>query len=243
MKKGIKYSLIAVFVLLLIGVGGFFVWSQLTYEPSKELTTLVNIENIQHEDDAVILQPKKSNGKGIILYPGAKVEPEAYSYYGKKLAEDGYFVAIPHVLLNFSIFDQNRAKDIIEKYDDIKEWYIGGHSLGGVSGASYAYKHPKEINGVIFLGSYPTENDDFSEKELPMLSLYGELDGLSTKKKIAQTNHLLSKDAVVHEIKGGNHAQFGLYGKQKGDNEATITPKQQQDEMVRVTKEWLQKVS
>ncbi|RAS72010.1 alpha/beta fold hydrolase [Priestia endophytica] len=243
MKKGIKYSLIAVFVLLLIGVGGFFVWSQLTYEPSKELTTLVNIENIQHEDDAVILQPKKSNGKGIILYPGAKVEPEAYSYYEKKLAEDGYFVAIPHVLLNFSIFDQNRAKDIIEKYDDIKEWYIGGHSLGGVSAASYAYKHPKEINGVIFLGSYPTENDDFSEKELPMLSLYGELDGLSTKKKIAQTNHLLSKDAVVHEIKGGNHAQFGLYGKQKGDNKATITPKQQQDEMVRVTKEWLQKVS
>lgn len=76
-----------------------------------------------------------------------------------------------------------------------------------------------------------------------MLSLYGELDGLSTKKKIAQTHHLLSKGAVVHEIKGGNHAQFGLYGKQKGDNKATITPKQQQDEMVRVTKEWLQKVS
>ncbi|MGE7649593.1 alpha/beta hydrolase [Peribacillus frigoritolerans] len=43
----------------------------------------------------------------------------------------------------------------------------------------------------------------------------------------------------MHKIAGGNHGQFGVYGKQKGDNEATISAKKQQEEMIAVTKKWL----
>ncbi len=40
---------------------------------------------------------------GIILYPGAKVEKEAYAYDGTRLAEERYFVAIPSLRLNLGI--------------------------------------------------------------------------------------------------------------------------------------------
>ena len=33
----------------------------------------------------------------------------------------------------------------------------------------------------------------------------------------------------IIKIEGGNHAQFGNYGKQKGDIDATITAKEQQN--------------
>ena len=43
----------------------------------------------------------------------------------------------------------------------------------------------------------------------------------------------------MHEIKGGNHGQFGIYGAQKGDSKPSISVKKQQDEMVSVTSTWL----
>ena len=33
-------------------------------------------------------------------------------------------------------------------------------------------------------------------------------------------------------IEGGNHAQFGNYGKQSGDGEATIDPSEQQNQTI-----------
>lgn len=105
---------------------------------------------------------------------------------------------------------------------EIDQWYIGGHSLGGVSAATYAEQHEETIAGLFFFASYPTSGTDFSATELPMLSIYAENDGLSTLDKIDESKSLFSDQATFHQIDGGNHAQFGIYGSQKGDNEATI---------------------
>ena len=37
----------------------------------------------------------------------------------------------------------------------------------------------------------------------------------------------LPEDAVLQVIPGGNHAQFGSYGPQKGDGEPLISPAEQ----------------
>jgi len=95
------------------------------------------------------------------------------------------------------------------------------------------------IGGVLFLASYPSNGSDFAGSTIPMLSLYGEKDGLTSLENIEDTKHLLSDAAQVYEIKGGNHAQFGLYGEQSGDQPASITAKEQQDEMIEVTIQWL----
>ena len=239
MKRKLTYILLGITLLLVVLFLIFFIWSQQTYKPSSELDTLLDKSEIQYEDDWIIFNQHSNNKTGIVLYPGGKVEPEAYSYYGKQLASKGYLVAIPNVHFNFALFDSNKAQKIIENYPSVEKWIVGGHSLGGVAAAKFAYQHPKIVNGVILLGSYPSEGDDFSKTMTPMLSIYAEKDGLTTVDKINESKKLLSSNATMHEIKGGNHAQFGVYGLQKGDNKADITVKKQQDEMVSVTSKWI----
>jgi len=243
MKKWIKYFLIGLVVLLVLVVTGFYIWSQQTYEPSEELNSLVDIELISEKEDGTIsFEPENANGKGIILYPGALVEPKAYGYYAQELAKEGYVVVVPAVRLNFAIFDANRADTTIKNYPEIDTWVVGGHSLGGVAAASYAHDHMDTIGGVIFLASYPSNGADFSDSTIPMLSLYGDQDGLTSLEDIEDTKHLLSDSAHTHGIQGGNHAQFGLYGEQPGDQPADILAKEQQDEMIEVTIQWLNEV-
>ncbi|WP_175638417.1 alpha/beta fold hydrolase [Metabacillus schmidteae] len=242
MKRKITYILLGITLLLVVLFLGFFTWSQQTYKPSSELYTLIDESEIQYEDDWIIFNQHSTTKLGIVLYPGAKVEPEAYSYYGQQLAEKGYLVAIPNVRFNFALLDSSKATKIIESYPSVEKWIIGGHSLGGVAAAKFAYDHPKKVDGVFLLGSYTSEGNDFSKTMTPILSLYAEKDGLTTVGKINETKELLSRNATIHEIKGGNHAQFGVYGFQKGDNEAAISVKKQQDEMVSVTSEWINEI-
>ncbi|KAB8127627.1 alpha/beta hydrolase [Gracilibacillus oryzae] len=240
-KKIIKYLFLSIAVLLVVGIAGFYIWSQQTYQASENLEKLV--DNNPKEEDWLLFEPNVETETGIIIYPGAKVEPEAYSYLAQELSKQGYLVGIPEVMLNFAILDSNKADELIKERTDISRWYIGGHSLGGVSASSYAIEQIDNIDGLFFLASYPTANSDLSATELPILSIYAENDGLSTVNEIKKNEVYLSSNATLYKIDGGNHAQFGLYGKQKGDNDATISPKQQQDEIIKVLNDWLDKQS
>ncbi|WP_232324898.1 alpha/beta hydrolase [Halobacillus mangrovi] len=213
--------------------------AQITYKPSKDLDQLV--QDINDGEGWVTYKPEENKKKmGVILYPGAKVEPEAYSYIAEQLSGKGYLVGIPDVMLNLPMFDINKAEEAINKYDSIEKWYVGGHSLGGVSAASFAQSHPEKVEGLIFLASYPSKGNSFADSDLLMLSIYAENDGLSTVDEIKEKESLLSGQAAFYEIKGGNHAKFGVYGSQKGDEKAVISVEKQQDIIVNVIFEWLE---
>jgi hypothetical protein len=62
---------------------------------------------------------------------------------------------------------------------------------------------------------------------IPAVSIYGTNDGLATGEKLDESKALLLPDTKFVAIEGGNHAQFGSYGFQAGDNEADITPEAQ----------------
>lgn len=241
MKKIFKYGFGSLIILLLIGFAGIYFWSQQTYNASEELHQLV--KDIPKEDEWLIFTPDEQPKAGIIIYPGAKVNTEAYSYIAQELQQEGYVVGIPTVTLNLSILNNNKADELINQMSGIDQWYIGGHSLGGVSAATYVEQHEESVAGLFFLASYPTSGTDFSATQLPMLSIYAENDGLSTLDKIDDSRSLFSDQATFHQIDGGNHAQFGMYGLQKGDNKATISEKEQQDEIADLLVEWLSQTS
>ena len=241
MKKFITISFSILLGIGILGMTGFYIWSQQTYEASEEVMSYVN--DIQTEDNWLVFEPQNQPKSGIILYPGAKVEPEAYSYYAQGLSDNGYLVIVPKVNFNFALLDINQADAIMDEFSGIKNWYVGGHSLGGVAAASYAYDHLEAVNGLIFLASYPSNSNDFSETDLPILSLYAEFDELTTTERINETKHLLSSEATLHEVKGGNHAQFGMYGPQDGDGAATISGKEQQDEIINETLNWMNSIN
>ncbi len=144
---------------------------------------------------------------------------------------------MPKLPLNLAILGINEVDSVIEQYPEVQKWYVAGHSMGGAMISRYAFQHEEKVDGIIFLGSYPA--DDFSTKSIPMLSIYGEVDALATVEKIENNKKFMSKNTTMHMIKGGNHAHFGMYGEQKGDNASLITAKAQRDETVKVIEQWL----
>ena len=147
---------------------------------------------------------------GFIFYQGGKVENEAYSYLS--LVEANVFLL--DTPFNLSIFSINQAQTIIDKYPNIKTWYIGGHSLGGSTAYLFANQTSTPIAGIIYLGAYPTAVNSFRQ-----LAIFGSRDGL-----LDYQDYLSYFDEAdtVKVIEGGNHANFGEYGPQAGDNYSTI---------------------
>lgn len=237
MKKWLVRIGLGVFALLAIAVISFVVYAQFDSGPSAILTENVDLSTVKRDGEGLIFQPEAPNGKGVILYQGAKVKKEAYAYLGQSLSEQGFVVSIPQLPLNFGILGSGTADAVIEEHPEVEAWFLGGHSLGGVAASFYAENPSPKLAGLYFLGAYPA--GDFSSDDLPMLSIYGELDGLSTGEDIEESRGLFSEDSVFVEIEGGNHAQFGLYGEQKGDNAAEITPIEQQDQVVEIVTQWI----
>lgn len=241
-NKKIKYLLVSFLILCIVGIGALFIWTQNTYEPTEMLQDLVSENDYKKIDDFYVFEPKGKDEKtGIVLYPGALVEPLAYGYYANELSKEGYLVAIPDVNLNLSITESDKADEFIALHPDITNWYVGGHSMGGVSATMYAEKN-KEIAGVILLGSYPSSSTDLSDTSLKVLSIYGEKDGLTSLEDIERSKQNLPSTTVFEEIPGGNHAQFGMYGKQKGDQVPDIDVLEQQNQMIQITLNFLKDI-
>jgi pimeloyl-ACP methyl ester carboxylesterase len=104
------------------------------------------------------------------------------------------------------------------------DWYVGGHSLGGVMAADFAAKQAAELRGLVLLASYPTGD---LAPSLRVLSISGSEDGVLNREKLEAGTRYLPEDAVLQVSPGGNHAQFGSYGPQKGDGEPRISPAEQ----------------
>ena len=167
----------------------------------------------------------------MIFYPGASIEPTAYSSIMTMLAErgiDGFIIDMP---ADMAIFGQNKADDIYKNYPNYKKYYLAGHSMGGAMIANYAAKTSNQVDGLFMLAAYPTEN--LTAAEYPILFIYGSNDGVVNRDKLATGLTLTPASAVNYEIPGGNHAYFGDYGEQSGDGTATIKPITQQKITVR----------
>ena len=63
------------------------------------------------------------------------------------------------------------------------------------------------------------------QTNLNVLSIYGSEDGVLSFDKYKESIVNLPLGFVEQVIEGGNHAQFGDYGAQKGDNKASISEK------------------
>ncbi|WP_214844426.1 alpha/beta hydrolase [Exiguobacterium sp. s150] len=234
MKKKLKWIGLGLVGLILVAVIGFLVWTQLTYGPTDE--ALGYAAEATEVDNRLEFGDPDSE-VGIILYPGAKVEKEAYAYYGSRLAEEGVFVAIPSLRLNLGIADIDAAETIIAAHPGIERWIVGGHSLGGSAASGSALENESRVEGVIFLASYPISS--MVESELRVLSISGEVDGLATQTDIEASRENVPDDAVFYEIVDGNHANFGMYGPQDGDNDSPLSAKEQLDETIEQILNWL----
>jgi hypothetical protein len=180
---------------------------------------------------------------GLILYPGGRIDPRSYAPTARAIAGNGYLVVIVPMPLNLAVFASDAAAGVMAAYPDVSQWAIGGHSLGGAMAARFAYGHPGEVQGLVLWAAYPDGSNDLSDRELNVTSIYASLDGLATLEKIEASRRLLPPTTQWVAIEGGNHAQFGWYGPQPGDNPATISREQQQEQVVDATIQLLESFS
>jgi hypothetical protein len=211
-------SIAAVVVAVVLG---FLVWANVGVMAAEPDALAAVRENpavtLTDAGDAWVLAPASgASDTGLVFIPGAKVDPLAYAATLVGAVEDGTTAVITKPTLNLAFFDFRPLSAFTRHAPEVDEWFVGGHSLGGVRACQLA----EGTDGLVLFGSYCA--DDLSGSGLAALSIAGSRDGLSTPEKIADAAHLLPDDALFVVIEGGNHAGFGAYGPQAGDLEATV---------------------
>ena len=216
-KRRSVRRILSVLVLLFLCCVVFFSWYVSDYYRADETAqALLMDEHIETHEDYTLLSPDQPTDTALIFYPGAKVEESAYLPLLEQLRQEGLACILVPMPFHMAIFDSDAALDVMEQFPDISHWYIGGHSMGGAMASQFASQHPDLVEGLILLGAYPY--GEYAAEYT--LTVYGSLN-TSVAEKIDYTENV-----VV--IEGGNHAQFGNYGPQKGDAPAEITDAEQQ---------------
>ena len=221
-RRILKRVLWGLAIVLVLAVGGTLAWTQIGVMPAEPGPLASVRENpaitVTDADQGIVLAPADGESEiGLVFIPGAKVDPWGYAAILQGLAEDGVTVVITRPWLNLAFFDPRGLDAFTSAAPDIDEWAVGGHSLGGVRACQLA----TDADALVLFASYCA--NDLSASGLPVLSLSGSEDGLSTPEKIADARHLLPADAEMVEIPGASHASFGDYGPQAGDGTPTIS--------------------
>ncbi|HET8928660.1 MAG TPA: alpha/beta hydrolase [Microbacterium sp.] len=225
-RRGIRilaWVLGSLLALVVVAVVGLVIWSQvgvLAAEP-EPLAAVRADPGIRITDDsaAIVMQPadEPADDVGLVFIPGGKVDPWAYASKLSQLVTDtGMTIVITKPWLNLAFFDLRPLSAFTDLVPGIDTWIVGGHSLGGVRSCQLA----GDADALALFASYCA--NDLSGTDLPVLSLSGSEDGLSTPQKIADAAHLLPADAVFTEIPGASHSSFGDYDLQPGDGTLTI---------------------
>ncbi|MFR1850416.1 MULTISPECIES: alpha/beta fold hydrolase [Clostridia] len=216
-KSYLKKIVICLLTLILVCSAGFYIYAS-DYYHAKDYE--VSNVDIKQQDNYTVYGDTNSK-TGFIFYPGGKVEAKSYEPILTSLSEKGICVVLVEMPFNLAVLNSNAADKVMSKFNNIENWYIGGHSLGGAMAASYAAKHQDNLKSVVLLAAYPTK-----ELDIPVLSIYGSEDGVLNREKYKDSIGM-AKNLSEIIIDGGNHAQFGNYGEQSGDNKSKISSEKQ----------------
>ncbi len=231
---------VAVFVVL--AVGGVLAYTQIGVMGAEPGPLAEVRENpaitVTDAEQGIVLAPADGESDlGLVFIPGAKVDPWGYAAVLQGLAEEGMTVVITRPWLNLAFFDPRGLDAFTSAAPDVGVWGVGGHSLGGVRACQLA----ADADALVLFASYCAT--DVSDGGLPVLSVSGSEDGLSTPEKIADARSLLPADAELIEIDGASHASFGDYGPQAGDGTPSISSEEMHAEITDLVGGFLESVS
>jgi hypothetical protein len=239
------WAVIGVVLALSLAVGGFAGWALATASPMPQALAALQSDSRVSVDSSrwLVFQPVDRQAEtGLIFYPGARVDIRAYAPALRSLAGSGYPAVCVPMPLNLAFLGKDRASEVMVAYPAVSRWVMVGHSLGGSFAAVYAGENLQKVRGLVLWASYPPDGA-LATSSLPVVSIYASRDGLATPAKVLASQPLLPASARFVEIEGGNHAQFGWYGSQDGDNAPAIPRDEQQVKVVAATRALLEQVA
>lgn len=185
--------------------------------------------------DTLEFLPAPSNDTSALLFVcGSGVSAHAYAPLLRPIAEAGYAVFVVKLPYRFAFLESHkhaaveRVRSAMADHPEISRWVLAGHSLGGALACRAARSDPQAFSAMVLIGTTHPKQDDLSSLPLPVTKVYATNDGVAPTERTLANKRLLPKETKWVEIQGGNHSQFGHYGHQLFDGNATISRETQQ---------------
>ena len=209
---------------LLVTLVGFLTYFHIVFPAERSATLDVFRDDrvqVETSDARVIMSPAgDSLPRGILYFPGARVDPYSYLYPLADIAAAGTTVVVVDPLFNMALLDSKGVSELTTGFPDITSWVLAGHSLGGVKACMEA-SHPAVTHLVLF-ASYCA--NDISDLDIEVFQVIGDRDGLLDDSLRREAESLLPPGQHrTFTIRGANHADFGTYGPQPGDGESVYS--------------------
>lgn len=220
----------------------FTIWLVYSYQSKGVSDSLLKSDNsisVKNNDDYFLFEPKQNFDKVLIFYPGAMVDPKAYVPLCRKISENGikvYLIKMPWRLASRG-YEIPKQLDLFA--DKTKTYILAGHSQGAKMAAQFVKENLGLIDKLILIGTTHPRDISLADSTIPILKIYGSDDGVADEYTIFKNKSKLPSTAKFVKIEGANHAQFGYYGFQFGDNSATISREKQQNETFKIIIEFL----
>lgn len=183
---------------------------------------------VEQSSDFYSFEPVKEFKEVLIFFPGAMVDPKAYVPLCRKIADNNIKVYLIKMPWRLASKGYNIPKGLNLFSDTTKIYILAGHSQGAKMAAQFVYENPTLIDKLILIGTTHPRDISLANSKIPIMKIYGSKDGVADEKSIMDNKPKLPATVKFVKIDGANHAQFGYYGFQLGDNTATISREQQQ---------------
>lgn len=160
----------------------FFIWQWTTYQ-SRNLPedTFKNNNKISVEksrDEITFLANNSKNQNEIIFFQGGLTDPKAYAPLCREIAENGFTCHLIKMDWRMPQWDYKKIGTMFDLKNG--KYLIGGHSQGAKMASQFVYENPDLMKGLFLLGTSHPRDFDLSKRTLPIVKLYGELDGLAS---------------------------------------------------------------
>ncbi len=214
----------------------FTLWLFYSYQShgvDEQLLQSSSIVNVAITDNFYLFTPKKEFKEVLIFYPGAMVDPKAYVPLCRKIADNDIKVFLIKMPWRLASNGYDKPKELHLFADTTKTYVLSGHSQGAKMAAQFVYENPTLIDKLILIGTTHPRDISLANSKILIMKIYGSKDGVADEKSIIDNKPKLHATVKFVKIDGANHAQFGYYGFQLGDNTATISREQQQAETLK----------
>lgn len=223
-RTAIYIAVFSVLALTLLLAG----WYAIDGQPLPETERYLSGDDFtatQGADGSWVFRPTTPGPAGIVIMHGALIKPQSYAGTAAYFARLGYTVFLPHG--GFWRLPVNAVDDVATQVADfgIDDWYLIGHSMGGLASLELLQRNSLEVRAVALWGAGMPF--DFTTANAPLLFLWGDDDGILPAHRFETVRTNLPGDTRYVTIEGGNHRNFAMYSHQFFDNDGSLDWREQ----------------
>ncbi|MGQ0463759.1 MAG: alpha/beta hydrolase [Sporichthyaceae bacterium] len=226
------------YALVVAAVLFFFAPSRVEPDAFDAVRADPALEYRAHDDWYSLLPAGQAPTRGLVFYPGGHTDPRAYlptwAPIVKATGTAVFFVRVP---LFFAPLDTGAAGEVIAAHPAIDRWWVGGHSYGGFAALDFLeHRAAARVEGVVLWAAYPLER---MRTDVRALVVVAGRDGIVPPADARAHADLLPPGALLREIAGMEHGQFGAYRSIFGRGDPAIDDAAAHAELATITGSFL----